>query len=131
MLLASVVAHTLALAWLVTLFVTRCLFASGRWLARRGRLHIRSVVDRVGVRIIVVLTVVARGGTVIGCVTMSVRMAAVLVRVRRRIVVRGRRIVVRLWRDTTLWIVGQGEGHRDRGTTYGTRKAQGKARARG
>ena len=98
-----VVAHTLALAWLVT----RCRFAS-------GRLHVRSVVDGVGVRIIVVMAVVARGWAVLGWVTMSVRMAAVVMLVRRRIVVCGRRIVVRLWRNTTLWLVGQGDGHRDK-----------------
>ena len=108
-----VVTHTFALARLVT----RCFFFRGYKLARRRCLYVRSVVDRVAVRITRVMTVVTRGGTVLGRGIVIVRMT-VVVRVRRR-------IVVRLWCDTTLWLVGQGNSHSDK--TEGrqcTRKTQ-------
>lgn len=124
-----VVAHTLALARLVTRLVIRLVtrlvtvrgFASGRGLARRGRLHVRSVVDRVVVRTTVVRSVVARGRTVLRRGVVSVRMTVVVL-VRRRVVVRCW-IVARLWRNTALGFVGQSDGHRDEaGTACGYEK---------
>ena len=104
-----VVAHTLTFAWLVT----RCQFTNGCGLARCGRLHVHSVVYGVGVRI-VVMAVVTEGRALLGWVTMSVRMVVVVVvNVRGRIVVCGCRIMVLIRRDTTLWLVGQSDGHRD------------------
>ena len=121
------VAHTLArlVTRLITRLVVRLItvrrFASGHGLAHRGRLQVRSVVDRVVVRTTVVRSFVARGRTVLRRGVVSVRMTVVVL-VRRRVVVRCW-IVARLWRNTTLGFVGQSDGHRDEtGTAYGYEK---------